>query len=150
MIDQHRVFAGDFNQAHHYIDTTLETLITTKPEYAAVTYECLKSPHSQEVSTIIFNYPGSVQLTGEAKSAAFHRDSQFWQALGLNPGDKATHFPQVLYIYEKEAVGDLSRRQLTHHRSEAGKKRQNKNKRQRSKRKKQTQEAQSEEDNDAS
>ena len=149
MRDQHRVFAGDFNQAYHYIEKILDTLIATKPEYSAVTYECFKNPHSQEVCTLIFNYPGTVHLTGEVKSAAFHRGSQFWQALGLKPRDFATHYPQVLYIYEKETVGDLSRRQLTHHRSDAGKRKQNKNKRQRAKLKKQTQEAQGSEDLDA-
>ena len=71
MRDQHRVFAGDFNQAHRYIVSTLDNLIATKPEYAGITYEYLEGPYSPEISTAIFNYPGTVQLTGEVKKGFF-------------------------------------------------------------------------------
>ena len=104
MRDQHRVFAGDFNQAHHYIVSTLDTLIATKQECAAVTYECLKNPHSPQAVTILFNYPGSIQLTGEVKRAAFNRHSRFCQSLHLNTTDTPIDFPHVLHIYEKDAV----------------------------------------------
>ena len=117
MRDQHRVFAGDFNQAHHYIVSTLDNLIATKPEYAGITYESLPGPHSPEISAVIFNYPGTVQLTGEVKRASFEEDSRFWQSLDLANTDTDAHFPQVLYIYQKDVVGDVKQRQLTHQRS---------------------------------
>ena len=148
MRDHHRVFAGDFNQAHHYIVSTLDKLIATKPEYAGITYEYLEGPYSPEIGTVILNYPGTVQLTGEVKEASFEEDSKFWQCLDLSSGDNDAHFPQVLYIYEKDAVGDLTRRQLTHQRSVKGKKKQNKKKRERSKLKKQAPEVQSSEELD--
>ena len=114
------MFAGDFNQAHHYIVSTLDKLIATKPEYAGITYEYLEGSYSPEICTVILNYPGTVQLTGEVKEASFEEDSKFWQCLDLSSKDKDAHFPQVLYIYEKDAVGDLKRRQLTHQRPVKG------------------------------
>ena len=146
MRDKHRVFAGDFNQAHRYVVSTLNTLIETKREYAGITYEYLQGSHSPEIGTVIFNYPGTVQLTGEEKKASFKEHSKFWQCLALSKTDKDAHFPQVLYIYEKDVVGDSKRRKLTHQYSVDAKKRQNKKKRKRSKLKKQAPEAQSSEE----
>ena len=54
MRDQRRVFAGDFNQAHRYIVSTLDNLIATKPEYAGITYEYLEGPYSPEISIVNF------------------------------------------------------------------------------------------------
>ena len=39
MRDKHRVVAGDFNQAHHYIAEVLDHLIATKAEYEGITYQ---------------------------------------------------------------------------------------------------------------
>ena len=90
----------------------MEKLIA-KPEYAGITYEYLEGP-SPEICTVILNYPGTVHLTGQVKKASFEEGSRFWQCLDLSSKDKDTHFPQVLYIYEKDVVGDLKCRQLTH------------------------------------
>ena len=116
-----------------YIVSTLDNLIATKPEYAGITYEYLQCSHSSEIGTVIFNYPGTVQLTGEDKKASFREGSPFWQCVDLASNDKDAHFPQVLYIYEKDVVGDLKRRQSTHGRSEQGEKRQKQRKRARKK-----------------
>lgn len=45
MRDRHRVFSGDFNQAHHYIRSTLDDLIATKPEYNDITYQYIQNAH---------------------------------------------------------------------------------------------------------
>ena len=145
MRDQHRVFAGDFNQAHRYIVSILDDLIANKPEYAGISYKYLQGFHSPEIGTVIFNYPGTVQLTGEEKTVSFEEKSRFWQCLNLKTTDNDAHFPQVLQIYEKDVVGDLKRRKLTHRRSEAGKKKQTRKKRERQCLQKQAPEAQSSE-----
>ncbi len=120
MRDRHRVFSADFNQAHHYVRSTLDNLISTKREYSGITYQYLGSPYGPEIGTVIFNYPGTVQLIGEEKADSFADDSPFWQYLGLSDSDKDAHYPQVLYIYDKDVVGDLGRRQLLHQRSAEG------------------------------
>ena len=132
MRDKHRVFAGDFNQAHHYIQDAFNQLVRTHKEYADITCEVLEGP-SPEIRAIIFNYPRSVQLTGEAKNNSFRKGSSFLKAINLSPSDKDAHYPQVLYIYEKELVSDLTCRKRTHQRSAEEKKRQNRKKRARAK-----------------
>ena len=77
-------------------------------EYAAIAYECIESPHSPEVSTVIFNYPRSMQLTREVKQNAFNRHSGFWLSLHVKRTNTSTHFPQVLYMYEKDVVEILA------------------------------------------
>ena len=57
MRDEHRVFAGDFTESHHYISSILDELIEQKPEYSAVTYQYLPNPNAPEIGAVIFNYP---------------------------------------------------------------------------------------------
>ena len=102
---------------------------TTRKGYAGITCEVVEgiSPH---INAVIFNYPSSVQLTAEMKSARLDKDS-LWKALNLAASDTDAHHPQWLYIYEKEVVGNLERRQLTRQRSVEGKKKRNRKKRDR-------------------
>ena len=136
MRDQHRVLAGDFNAAQRYVCPTLNKLIEGQKDFAGITYQYLESPLSSEIGIVIFNYPGTVQLTGEVKFGRFGKDSKFWQALGLRSTDKDAHYPQVVMIYEKGVVGSLASeggRKLCHKRSFEGQRNQNRKKRKRRK-----------------
>ena len=148
MRDKHRLVAGDFNRAQCYLCRTLDRLISEHRQYAGITYEYLESPLSAEIGLVILNYPDTVAITGEVKFRSFEKDSEFWQTLGLRETDTDAHFPQVVMIYEKAAVGCLTSgaggggggaraaRKLCHNRSLEGEMQQKRNKRKRPNKKK--------------
>ena len=107
------------------VETILKHLIETKAEYHGISYEYIPEQHSPEIGAVIFNYPGTVQLTAIANSKSFDDDADFWKVLGLKAGDKDAHYPQVLFIFD-QAAGKLK-----HSRSAEAKKAMNRKKRER-------------------